>query len=113
MDRAGLIEPKALESSFWERQMTEYRTVQKLSYLNGDGAWTAGQRSGFQRLLQKPRWQASLKPLNVKGSRYHGPGGLEYLPRDSANVLNSMQKVSDYMNQEIKVNPGRLNQTIG
>lgn len=107
MDRAHNIESQWVNDDYFNRQMKEYVGVQYMANVRNGKP----QRNGFSWVHNNIRWQPSLRPLNIKRSRYHAPGGMEYNAQDFAQILDSRQ-LAEVANQEIKVNPGLIGQTV-
>ena len=110
MDREALIERKAHEPMWVEKQYGEYRN--NVIFRNWAGT-TDRMRLPMVSFVSPPvlnhtqRVPESKMRLNEWRSRYHHPGGLSYDKRDFARVLHSGPKPAPgYINQPIMQNTG-------
>jgi hypothetical protein len=109
MDRVNLIEPKGFEPQWRQTKDADY--YQNVIWMNSEGTQDPNRlpmRSFVTPRLMMDRQPESVRRLNERVSRYHFPSGLQYNPkaRDLYGVNNSSRKVSDFMVQEIRANPG-------
>lgn len=113
MDRAGLIESQSVTTAWQDQSIQEQRL---LDYANRFGTQEPS-RLPMRRCTgsvfffsQSDRIQEPERKLNLRASRYHGPGGLQNDSRDMFGIADSRPKIEEYEfhKQEIKSNPGIL-----